>query len=181
MGKYGCFLICIFLVSCQSASSPAEKVNRDRIDTSGFLSDCSKWIDGSYSGYLQGVNSGQDSLGPFCFYESYGGKETFELVFAYKGIAERKDMDGDSLWNRFKNGCKDKYPDFQCFAFVYPMRDPDKQDDMHALNFDLPLRIRAYKRVNADSWQFLKTAKVKTFEAFGAFRFNAIYGLKQMR
>jgi hypothetical protein len=194
MSNYVCLLIFIFLLSCQNLApqnregfnkrsdsskfvDDSEKANEGLKDTNGFFLDCQKWS-GSSMGYLQEVESSKDSLGPFCFYESYDGKETFEAIFAYKDFVQRKNVDQDSVWNSFKNGCSGDFKDFQCFVFAYPMRDPDKQKDIHALNVDFPVTVRVYKRLNMDHWQHLETVKVKAFKELATIQFNALYGIK---
>jgi len=185
-------LIILCLVSCQSSTSSqkgADKnhdsvtsvttpksLNENLKDTTGFLSDCQKWSSGAYEGYLQGVEASKDSLGDFCFYECYDCKETFQIILVHK--TQRGNDTDNSVWNEFENSCGNQYANFNCFAFVYPMRDPDKQKDVHAMNVDFPVTVRAYERTNGDSWRFLKKVRAKNFHALSLLQFKTIYHLQ---
>lgn len=130
-------VIIILLISCQSSTSSqrdADKnhdsvtsvttsasLNKNLKGTAGFLSNCQKWSNGISEGYLQGVEASKDSLGDFCFYECYDCKETFEIIFIHK--TKRGSDTDNSMWNEFENSCSNQYANFNCFAFVYPMRD----------------------------------------------------------
>ena len=144
-------------------------------DTTGFLSNCQNRISGSSMGYLQEVPSRKDSLGAFCFYECYDCKETFEIVFIHKN-KQGPDTD-NSVWDEFEKSCHNNFSNFNCFAFVYPMRDPDKQKDIHAMNIDFPVMIKAYERITNDNWKFVKEIKAKKFKEFSLFQFKTIYHL----
>ena len=146
-------------------------------DTAGFFSNCQKWT-GSSMGFLQEVEASKDSLGPFCFYECYDCKETFEIIFVYKDVKKRGQANHDFIWNEYEKGCVNIFSNFECFAFVYPMRDPDKQKDVHAMNIDFPITVRVYERNTGDNWKFLKKIKVKTFKELSLLQFKTIYRLK---
>lgn len=145
----------------------------DKQDTLGFISDCNKINSSSWSGNLQGVNFPSDSLGPFCFYECYDCKETYELVL----VGKRKILgtNSDSLWAEFSVGCASGFREFNCFVFVYPMTDPEKQDDVHAMNVKFPVNVKVYKRTSAADWLFEKSTKVRNLKELSTLRFNTIY------
>ena len=181
-------LIIIFLTSCQGSPSVktinsksndnavAKNSNENLQDTTGFLFNCQKWSTGISEGYLQGIEASKDSLGNFCFYQCYDCKETFEIIFVHK--TKRGADTDDSMWNEFKDGCGNQYPDFNCFAFVYPMRDPDKQKDVHAMNVDFPVTVRVYERTIGDNWNFLKKVRAKNFHELSLLQFKTIYHLQ---
>lgn len=145
-------------------------------DTTGFLLNCQSWNSGTSMGYLQGVEANKDSLGPFCFYECYDCDKTFEIIFIHKG---KKGPDfGNLVWNEFENSCNNNYINFNCFAFVYSMRNPDKQRNVHAMNIDFPVNVVAYQRVTGDNWRFVKKGIFKSFKEFSSFQFKTIYQFK---
>lgn len=144
-------------------------------DTTGFLSNCQNWNSGTSMGYLQGVKSDKDSLGAFSFYECYDCDNTFQIIFIHKN---KRGVDNDnSVWDEFERSCSNKYENFNCFAFVYPMRDPDKQKDVHEMNIDFPVTVKAYERITDDNWRFVKKIEAKTFKELSSFQFLIIYHL----
>jgi len=144
-------------------------------DTAGFFSNCQHWTYGLFMGNLQGVNASKDSLGAFCFYECYDCKETFRIIFIHK--SKSANNTNKAVWSEFENGCNEKYPNFNCFAFVYPMRDPDKQKDVHAMNIDFPVIVKTYERMADDNWRFIKQVKAETFKELALLQFRTIYHL----
>jgi hypothetical protein len=121
-------------------------------DTLGFLSNCKNWSS-TYEGYLQALERSKDSLGPFFFYESYNTGASFELIFVPKEKGKN--------WDDYQNGCANQYRDFDIYSFVYPLRDPDKQKDVHQINIDFPVSVRLFRRDSADLWQYkgVRTAR----------------------
>jgi hypothetical protein len=55
------------------------------------------------------------------------------------------------------------------------MRDPDKQKNVHAMNIDFPVTVKAYERTTGDNWKFLKKVRVKTFHELSLLKFKTIY------
>jgi hypothetical protein len=144
-------------------------------DTTGFLSNCQNWTHGVFQGYLQGLDVEKDSLGTFCFYDCYDCKESFEIIFIHK---TKKGPDTDnSIWKEFENSCKNSYANFNCFVFVYPMRDPDKQKDVHAMNIDFPVGVKVYERIAGDNWNFVRAVETKSFKELSLLKFRTIYHL----
>ena len=181
------YIIFLLFISCNNSTSSGNGISANTAnaavkinlpDTSGFLSDCQKIEKNISSGYLQGVEIEKDSLGLFGFYECFDCKETYEIVFVHKDFNIRKQLENDSVWRALQAGCRDYFKDFESFAFVYRMRDPDKQIHMHELNMDFPLVVRIYERIADDKWKFIMTAIVKTFSEFGFLQFKSIYHLR---
>jgi len=184
-------LLLICFIGCQSPNSDRKNIEKNDdvtnikseemlktvSDTSGFLKDCNNWEGGLFMGYLQGVESGKDSLGPFCYYECYDCKKTFEIIFVYKDFTQRQNVDHDSLFYYFKAGCNDKFKNFQCFAFVYPFKNPDKQKNVHDMNIDFPVSVKIYERITDDEWKFVRLDRVKNFKEFSKLQFNSVYKL----
>jgi hypothetical protein len=187
--KFNCFLL-LFFLSCKSsnstdhadtnkehenntASNSAVSKNVSLKDTTGFLKDCDKLLNGVSIGGLQGVNVSKDSLGFFCFYECYDCKKTFRIVLAYKEFSKRRDF--NFIKKELDEDCMEHFKNFEGFAFVYPLRNPDKQKNTHEINFDLPATVRVYERIEKDRWKFLKTVKVNSFEEYALLEFKTIY------
>jgi hypothetical protein len=144
-------------------------------DTSGFFKHCDQLMDGSSVGGLQGTDHSIDSTGSFCFLDNYENK-SFEIILIVKGGPQKRAALGpEKISKMFHNGCQNTFNDFDCFAFVYPQRDPEKQEDMHDMNIDFPVVVKAYKRIDNDNWKYIKTVKAKTFEDFSEFQFKTIY------
>lgn len=186
-------IVLIVIISCKNSTSSQNESSTDSNtsntifdkeditnlkDTIGFFSNCKKWTNGSSMGYLQGVEASKDSLGSFCFYECYDCKETFRIIFVYNDINKRGGVNHDFVWTEFKNGCTNNFLKFQCYAFVYPMRDPDKQSDVHAMNIDFPIEVRVYERTSDDIWKFIKKVKTKNFNDYALLQFKSIYHLE---
>lgn len=112
------------------------------------------------------------------FAACYECPQTYKIIFIYKtGITERSTMDYTIIRKALRMGCENNFIDFNCVAFVAPMRDPEKQEDMHDLNMDFPLTVKAYRRVEADNWKEVGVKTVKSFEEYANFQFKTIYGL----
>ncbi|SEN39219.1 hypothetical protein SAMN04488505_11041 [Chitinophaga rupis] len=145
-------------------------------DTTGFLSNCSPFMKSAYVGVLQGTNASRDSIFNLCFAPCYDCPETYEIIFVYKGgVRERKLMDYKIMEDIFRKGCGNHFSEFDCFAFVVPIRDPEKQDDMHALNMDFPLEVKVYSRIEGDKWRKVIARRVNSFEEYGDLQLNVIY------
>jgi len=182
-------IICIFFVACNNSSNSIVPDNKSadsvsnvksysrskeiREDTIGFLSNCDQWKKGLSEGSLQGLDINKDSLEDFCFYECYDCKETFEIAFAYKNKNEKNKE--DLMWSEFSKGCSNKFEKFNCYAFVYPMVDPDKQKDVHEINIRFPVTVRAYRRIDGDRWHLIKKEDIKDFHDLSLLRFQTIY------
>lgn len=155
-----------------------EKIQTSPKDTTGFFSNCQELMYHSSLGSLQSVEADKDSLKNLYFAACYDCKTTFEIVFSHKVPEKRKDQNYKSLSNEFTNGCAEYFKNFNCFAFVCPMRDPDKQKDVHAMNIDFPVEVRVYERTADDIWEFVKRAKVKNFKDYALLQFKSIYHLE---
>ncbi len=185
---YRCLLV-VLIASCNSESSSNKITVSDSLikriavklqitDSVHFFNNCSELMNGSSSGGIQGVNTSKDSTGYFCFVECFDCKESYEVVLSYKGgIEKRKFIGYQKIEASFNSGCQNLFNDFDCFAFVLKMRDPEKQKDMHAMNIDFPVNVKIYKRISGDTWQFIKKIKAKSFEEYSRAELNTIYGL----
>jgi hypothetical protein len=186
------FFICgilIFFVFAQCINSDNGTTNKTTLitinnsdslksnssDTSGFISGCQSWTS-EFTGYLQEVEARKDSTGPFCFYECFDCKETYRLIFVHK--TDKKGVSDDAIWNEFNNSCADKFKNFECFAFVYPMKNPDKQKDVHASTIKFPNVVKVYERILDDNWKFLKMQSVESFRELTRLQFNIIHHLE---
>jgi hypothetical protein len=191
MANYNQLLIFIFLTACHDSPSPKtinEKRNDSAVtiiqskmpteslqDTARFFNNCENIITFSYTGYLQGVKASKDSLGKFHFFECYDCKETFKMIFISKKFNA---ANSESIEKDYQNSCKNKFSDFNCFVFVYPMRDPDSQKDVHALNMNFPLTVKVFEHIKNDHWEFKKKVIVNNFAEFAHLEFNSIYHLQ---
>lgn len=129
-----------------------------------------------YVGALQIANTTNDSANYLCFAACYDCPESYEIIFIYTGGIEiRKTVGYDSLSKRFEDGCNNNFSAFDCFAFVLPMRDPEKQEDIHAMNIYFPVIVKVYKRVKIDSWRYIKTVKANNFKEYVTLQFKTIY------
>jgi hypothetical protein len=147
-------------------------------DTINFFKDCEKLMKRSWQGGLQGTNRSRDSVGYLCFSACYDCHETYEMIFVYKGGVERRKLLGyDSIRSSFKSGCNNSFKDFDCFVFVIPMKDPEKQDDIHKTRYTFPSKVKIYKLVDSANWKPLEITSVNNFQAYGDLRFKTIYGM----
>jgi len=186
------FIIVLPFLSCTSSPSSKIKFSGSQIDTNhskgiplsniatndttGFLSNCKLLMMRSYVGALQIATAINDSSSYLGFAACYSCKESYEIIFVYKGGNEiRKSIGYDSLGKIFEKGCYNNFSEFNCFAFVLPMRDPEKQEDIHAMSIDFPVIVRVYKRIESDHWEYIKTKKVETFGDYTALQFKTIY------
>jgi len=126
-------------------------------------------------GALQGTKHSEDSTGYLGFADVFC-KNPYEVIFLYKDLQTRKKMGYNVLSQIFlqKELGKDDYSDFNCFVFVYPHRDPEKQKDVDAMNIDFPVTVLAYKKVG-NTWKFVSKTKAATFEKFSEFQFRVLY------
>jgi hypothetical protein len=180
MIRIGALLFVCFM-SCQSSTpqkkSDIKKTDAEGVDTVGFFHNCSDLISHSSLGSLQGVKANSDSIKNLYFADCFDCKETFQIIFVHKDSEKRQDKEYDSLSSEFHGGCSVNFKNFNCFAFIYPMRDPDKQKNVHAMNMSFPLIVKVYERISDDNWKFVKRSIVKTFEEFSELRFKTIYHL----
>ncbi len=148
-------------------------------DTIHFLNNCSELMTNTEVGALMGINKDNDSTGYLCFAECYDCKEVYQIIFVHKGgVSVRKKLGYEEISKEFHNGCNNNFESFDCFAFVNPMRDPDKQKDEHAMNIDFPVIVKIYKRTTGDNWKFIERSKTKTFEEYQMVLFKTIYEIK---
>jgi hypothetical protein len=142
-----------------------------------FLKLCDSW-DLNATGFLMGIPRGRDSLGHLCFSACYSCQNTFDIIFVLKGGLSRRIKLGDeSISKIFTSGCANTFQDFDCYAFVLKMKNPDKMADMHATRYSFPTAVTVYKRIQADNWSLVKKYLVKSYKEYRTLQFNTIYGL----
>ncbi|HVV53985.1 MAG TPA: hypothetical protein VHC47_01600 [Mucilaginibacter sp.] len=181
-----CFLPLLSMASCSNETQGHDQIstsihhkfeNKIGFDTVRFFQDCKMMRKKHYIGGIQGTNAGRDSTGFIAFFPCYACHDTYEILFVHKGgLKQRKTLGYDGIEKDFLSGCNDSFSKFDCFAFVVPMRDPEKQSDMHALNMDFPTTVKVYERINGNKWEFIKEQHVKTFQEYGRLQLNVIYG-----
>jgi hypothetical protein len=180
----------ISIVSCQEQSSKKEadtvksdtntvnntsQMTANALDSFNFFQHCENILNHSWLGSLQTVEASEDSLKNIFFASCYDCKETFEIVFFHKETKMRDDQEYQALSKEFHNGCGDYFKNFNCFAFVCPMTDPDKQEDPHAMNIKFPTSVKVYERTMDDKWRFVKQTVTKDFKKFAMLQFKTIY------
>lgn len=182
-------IISVFMLSCnpkrnksKNSTSAAHKIthkSNDAFDTTGFLNNCRKLAKHRSVGYLQGTNISKDSTGLFGFFDCYDNLHTYEIILVNKGGIKSRNLDSiSSIDEKLDKGCDNDFSEFDCYAFVYPMRDPEKQDNMHAMNIAFPAVVKAYSRIKGDNWRFIKYLKANSFKEFSKFQFDVIYSKK---
>ena len=149
---------------------------RDTIYKS-FLVDCEKWNEQSI-GALQGLDKPKDSTGYLCFSAYYDCPNPYEIIFVYKGgVSKRKELGYDGLEKLFPSGCQNYYRDFDCFCFEINMRDPQKQEDIHATKYTFPAAVKIYKRVMNDKWTLTQKLNIQSYTEYRYIQFKTIYGI----
>jgi len=146
------------------------------VDTSHFLKDCNTMKRQYYVGAIQDTLADRDSAGYIVFFPCYTCKETYEVIFAYKGGKNaRKVLGYDGVEKEYLEGCKDGFKKFESFAFVLPMRNPEKQKDLHAMNIDFPVKVKVYGQIERDNWRYIVQREFKTFNDYAAFQLAVVY------
>jgi len=123
----------------------------------------------AYQGFLQGVEK-NDSSGPYYFKEYYGDTLSFQLVYFPKTFDKRL-VNYDSIRKAEANN----YSDYICFAFVYPMKDPDKMKD-HSDNVTYPVTVTSYVRKNGE-WKLLSGSKAGNLTELSKYQTRCIYSV----
>jgi hypothetical protein len=121
-------------------------------------------------GYLGGVNH-TDSSGPYVSFESYNDTLSFELIFYPKKLP-RDSVQSETVNNDAANG----YPNFICFAFVYPIPNPYKAADYHADNTPYPVTVKVFVRKNK-TWKYLSQSKVGDLKALREYQISSMYSV----
>ena len=142
---YLTILACILLFGCESkqakkdnadtSKTPKKEAGMNRSkDTIAFLDDCKRLAERGYIGGLQGTTHSRDSTGLFGFIPCYDCAVTYEVVLVLKGnFHARKTFEYETLTREFDKGCENNFNKFNCFAFVVPLKDPEKQKDGHGI------------------------------------------------
>ena len=111
-----------------------------------------------------------DSAGPYVHWKYYSDTLSFELIFYPKNIS-KKLVEFSSFERKYG---QNNYVDFNCFAFVYPMIDPEKDGDYHADNTPYPVTVKAYFRKNG-LWNFVSSREVKNMTELSKYRVDVMY------
>jgi hypothetical protein len=153
-------------------------------DTLDFLSNCVHLTRfSSYQG-LQGTNASVDSTEYLCIANCYTCKETYELIFKYKGtLYETKKLGKDFIFDEFHSGCSNNFDKFSCFAFVYPMKEPEPGECEDAkgnpipcdLGIKFPVNVKIYTRDRTNRWIFQENVEKKNFEELSMLFFKTVY------
>ena len=127
-------------------------------------------------GGIQDTTADRDSSGYMGFYPCYSCKDSYEIIFALKGGKKARIEAGwDGIEKKFDAGCANNFVEFECYSFVTPMRDPEKQPDMHALNIDFPTTVKIYKRITGNNWRFISNKKIKTVNDYCSMQLAFVY------
>jgi hypothetical protein len=170
------------LTCCQSISSKKNKKTANQQskikDGVSFLGDCEKVILSTYIGTLQGTKHSNDSTGLLCFFPCYEGPNTYESILMPRcGVDGRALLGLSGLEKELHSACSNNFSSFDCFVFVLPLQDPEKQDDIHALNMNFPVSVKIYSRGTNGIWHYIKTARANSFQEYSNLQFNTIYSL----
>jgi len=155
------------------------------VDSINFFDSCSSVV--TYSSWigLQGTDASLDSTTYLCLADNYNAKKTYELIGRYKSTIEsQKAIGRDSLFHIFNNACSNSFADFECYAFVFPMTEPepgectDKNGEPIAcsIGINFPVNIKAYYRVHDNDWISVGNKIANRFEELSSFEFKTVYG-----
>ena len=188
MGKILFVLPLLFCLACNNTNSRSHsdgvvtvtksygKNNATIADTAHFLKDCKTMKHGYRIGAIQDTLADRDSAGYIVFFPCYTCKQSYEVVFAYRGGKNaRKVLGYDGVEKEYLEGCKDGFKKFESFVFVLPMRDPEKQEDIHAMNIDFPVKVKVYGQIEGDKWRYVVQREFKTFNDYAAFQLAVVY------
>ena len=170
--------LCVIGMGCHNSDNKSVATVEKTTPGIAFLKDCKKWDEWS-SGALQALDPRRkDSARNLCFSTYYGGSIPYEIIFVYKGDVEHRNKIGDDSINKdFTHGCDSLFRDFDCYAFVHPMVNPDTLQDIHGDKNVYPASVKVYKRVRDDQWLFVGQDSVHSLPELSDLRFRTIYGL----
>ena len=147
-----------------------------KVDTLQFFKDCTEMKSRYYVGAIQDTLADRDSAGFMVIFPCYSCKETYEIILAYRGGKNvREKLGYDGVEKQYLEGCKDEFKKFECFAFVLPMRDPEKQEDLHAMNIDFPVLVKVYGQTVGNNWHLITKRVIKTFNDYAAMQVALVY------
>lgn len=122
--------------------------------------------------FLQGVER-SDSSGPYIIKKYYGEPLTYSMIFYPKNIAK------DSVkLSMIRTAGLNRYRDFICFAFVYPMKNPSLLKDYHDSNVSYPISIKSYSHSDG-KWTYLSEDSVHNVTELSRFEIRSIYSVVQ--
>jgi len=158
-----------------SVSVTSEKTIDDttRYSHFNFLKGCNEFE--RAIGSIQGATE-SDSIGPYPIADCFIAKETYELLFVPKEeFSIRKKMSFEDLKKRYF--ADTSYATFDCYAFVVPMLDPEKQKDMHKDYTQYPSDVKVYKRVRLDSWKLLTKRRINSLSEYARLELDCIFNI----
>jgi hypothetical protein len=186
------FVICTFLWACNGSGPSANDIDSAGGKQNAHVSNDTALIDNrkgesissnvpdflslakgaatTYQGFLQGVDR-NDSSGPYLFREYFGDTLSFQIIFIPIS-GDKQHSNFDSL----KVSEANNYANFKCFAFIYPMHDPDKSKDFHASNEKYPVEIRTFVKRGA-RWEFLSESKVNNLTEMSRYKIKCIFSV----
>ena len=167
-------------VKLKEGSITSIKKNESKLvtkaDTYHFFKDCREMKRRYYVGAIQDTLADRDSAGYMVIFPCYCCKETYEIILAYRGGKDiREKLGYDGVAKEYLEGCKDEFKKFECFAFVLPMRDPEKQEDLHAMNIDFPVLVKVYGQTVGNNWHLITKRVIKTFNDYAAMQVALVY------
>ena len=81
----------------------------------------------------------------------------------------------DTLFCHFSNSCAQRFPGFDCFAFVLPLQNPDSIGS-EATGIKFPVFVKVCKRIEGDEWGLMKNAGITSSPKYTRLIFNTLYG-----
>lgn len=145
-----------------------EKKNKSNFNVGPDFFALVKNVATAYQGFLQGVSK-NDSSGPYIFKEYYSDTLSFQLIFFPKNMDK-----GSVSFDSIKKAEANNYQDYICFAFTYPMQDPDKMKNYHGINIIFPVSVKAFVKKDED-WKLLSESKVYNLTQLSRYEIKCIY------
>ena len=173
--KFHLIILGVFFSACstnpdsENVLSKSDALPLSKENNSNNIPDFLKLLDiksTGYLGYLQGVEK-NDSSGPYVFHEYYSDTLSFQLIYIHK--SQKKN---DISFNSIRTDRKNNYEDFILFAFVYPIKDPDRiENDDERMKF--PLNVKCYIRMEKN-WQFYSKETSQNLTELSQFQIQCI-------
>jgi hypothetical protein len=120
-------------------------------------------------GYLTLIPK-NDSSGPYVMKKFKSDSINFDLLFYPKKLP-KKLVILDSFEETYS---KNKFEDFICFAFVYPMITDEKKRDYHDDDAIYPIIVKSYVRKNG-RWYYLSSKMINNLKSLSRYKVDIIY------
>lgn len=111
-----------------------------------------------------------DSAGPYTFKECYGDIIDFELV-----IVDKDRTSDEESFFKISKAYDSRYKGYKCFAFIYPMADPETADNYHADNTPYPVLVKAYHRDSNNVWNYIGQQTASNLAELSQYKVDCIY------